>query len=161
MRRRLLTLLAAVALVLGVGTAAATYHASAASAATVGATGPITGYQGLCLDVRAAATADGTPVQVYTCNGTGAQTWTLTSGNQLQSLGKCLDVTGAGTANGTLVQLYTCNGTGAQVWQHQSNGEYLNPNSGKCLDDTGFGGSGTQVQIWACAASTNQQWSLP
>ena len=43
----------------------------------------------------------------------------------------------------------------------QSNGELLNPNSGKCLDDTGFGGSGTQVQIWACADSSNQQWTLP
>ena len=126
-----------------------------------GSTGPVTGYQGLCLDVRSAATADGTPVQVYTCNGTGAQTWTLTSSNQLQSLGKCLDVTGAGTANGTLVQLYTCNGTGAQTWVHQSNGEYINSNSGKCLDDTGYGASGTQAQIWTCADSSNQQWSLP
>jgi chitinase len=123
--------------------------------------GPVTGYQGLCLDVRGANSADGTPVQVYTCNGTNAQTWSLTSSNQLQALGKCLDVTAAGTANGTKVQLYTCNGTGAQVWQHQSNGEYVNPNSGKCLDDTGFGGSGTQAQIWACADSSNQQWSLP
>jgi glucosylceramidase len=126
-----------------------------------GGTGPITGYQGLCLDVRAANSADGTPVQVYTCNGTGAQTWTQASGNQLQALGKCLDVTGAGTADGTKVQLYTCNGTGAQLWQHQSNGEYLNPNSGKCLDDTGSGGSGTQAQIWTCTDAANQQWSLP
>jgi glucosylceramidase len=125
------------------------------------ATGPVTGYQGLCLDVRAAATADGTPVQVYTCNGTTAQQWTATTGSTLQSLGKCLDVTGAGTATGTLVQLYTCNGTGAQVWQHQTNGEYLNPSSGKCLDDTGSGGSGTQVQIWTCTDAANQQWSLP
>ncbi|HWG24281.1 ricin-type beta-trefoil lectin domain protein, partial [Actinospica sp.] len=123
--------------------------------------GPVTGYQGLCLDVRGATSTDSTPVQVYTCNGTTAQSWTLTSGNQLQALGKCLDVAGAGTANGALVQLYTCNGTGAQVWQHQSNGEYLNPNSGKCLDDTGSGGSGTQVQIWDCANTSNQQWSLP
>jgi glucosylceramidase len=123
--------------------------------------GPVTGYQGLCLDVRGASSADSTPVQVYTCNGTTAQSWTLTSSNQLQVLGKCLDVAGAGTANGTLAQLYTCNGSGAQVWQHQSNGEYLNPNSGKCLDDTGFGGSGTQVQIWDCTDSSNQQWSLP
>jgi glucosylceramidase len=123
--------------------------------------GPVTGYQGLCLDVRGASSADSTPVQVYTCNGTTAQSWTLTSSNQLQSLGKCLDVAAAGTANGTLVQLYTCNGTAAQTWQHQSNGEYINPNSGKCLDDTGFGGSGTQAQIWTCADSSNQQWSLP
>jgi chitinase len=123
--------------------------------------GPITGYQGLCLDDRSASTANFNPVQVYTCNGTNAQQWTIGTGNALQVLGKCLDVNAAGTANGTTVDLYDCNGTGAQVWQHQSNGEWVNPNSGKCLDDTGFGGSGTQVQIWACADSSNQQWSLP
>ena len=122
-----------------------------------GSTGPITGYQGLCLDDRSASTALFNPIQVYTCNGTAAQSWTVESNGSLQVLGDCLDVAGAGTANGTLVDLYTCNGTAAQVWQHQSNGELLNPNSGKCLDDTGFGGSGTQVQIWACADSSNQQ----
>jgi len=122
--------------------------------------GPVTGYQGLCLDDRAASTAPLNPVQVYTCNGTGAQQWTYTS-NTLKVLGNCLDVNSGGTANGTTVDLYPCNGTGAQVWQHQSNGEYLNPQSGKCLDDTGFGGSGTQAQIWACADGSNQQWSLP
>ena len=125
------------------------------------ATGQITGYQGLCLDDRSASTADSNPIQVYTCNGTNAQQWTVESNGTLQVLGKCLDVSAAGTANGTLVQLYTCNGTGAQAWTHQSNGELVNSNSGKCLDDTGFGGSGTQVQIWACADSSNQQWSIP
>ena len=126
-----------------------------------GSTGPVTGYEGLCLDDRSASTTPGNPVQVYTCNGTNAQSWTVESNGTLQTLGECLDVTGAGTANGTLVDLYTCNGTAAQVWQHQSNGELINPNSGKCLDDTGFGGSGTQVQIWACADSSNQQWNVP
>jgi chitinase len=126
-----------------------------------GPTGPITGYQGLCLDDRSASTADFNPIQVYTCNGTNAQNWTVASGNTLQVLGKCLDVDAAGTANGTVVDLYDCNGTAAQVWQPQSNGELLNPNSGKCLDDTGFGGSGTQVQIWSCADSSNQQWKIP
>ena len=123
--------------------------------------GPITGYQGLCLDDRSASTANFNPIQVYTCNGTNAQQWTVASGNTLQVLGNCLDVNGAGTANGTLVDLYTCNGTAAQAWVPQSNGELLNPNSGKCLDDTGSGGSGTQVQIWACADSANQQWNVP
>jgi chitinase len=126
-----------------------------------GATGPITGYEGLCLDDRSASTAEFNPIQVYTCNGTGAQSWTAESNNTLEVLGMCLDVDAAGTANGTTVDLYTCNGTGAQTWEHQSNGEYLNPESGKCLDDTGYGGSGTQAQIWACAATSNQTWSLP
>jgi beta-glucosidase len=131
-------------------------------AAPAGATtGAVTGYQGLCLDVRAANSADGTPVQVYTCNGTSAQSWTAEPGGTLQALGKCLDVTSGGTANGTLVDLYTCNGTGAQVWPPQSDGALVNPQSGKCLDDTGYGGSGTQVQIWSCTGNANQSWTLP
>jgi chitinase len=124
-------------------------------------TGTITGYEGLCLDDRSASTADFNPIQVYTCNGTNAQQWTVASGNALQVLGECLDVDAAGTANGTAVDLYTCNGTGAQAWEPQSDGELLNPASGKCLDDTGYGGSGTQVQIWACADTANQVWTLP
>jgi hypothetical protein len=127
-----------------------------------GTTGPVTGYEGLCMDVRGANSANFTPVQVYTCNGTNAQQWTVVqAGSTLHALGSCLDVDGAGTANGTTVDLYTCNGTGAQVWEPQSNGELYNPNSGKCLDDTGYGGSGTQLQIWACADTSNQQWNLP
>lgn len=130
---------------------------------TSGATGPITGHGGLdlCLDDRSASTANFNPIQVYTCNGTAAQQWTVASGNTLQVLGKCLDVAAGGTADGTLVDLYTCNGTGAQVWVPQSNGALLNPQSGKCLDDTGFGGSGTQVQIWSCSGNANQKWTLP
>jgi chitinase len=126
-----------------------------------GATGQVTGYQGLCLDDRSASTADFNPIQVYTCNGTNAQDWTVNSNGTLTVLGNCLDVAGAGTANGTLVDLYPCNGTGAQSWVHESNGELLNPSSGKCLDDTGYGGSGTQVQIWDCADTANQQWTVP
>jgi chitinase len=128
---------------------------------TTGTTGTITGYEGLCLDDSGASTANFNPIDVYTCNGTNAQQWTVASGNTLQVLGSCLDVDAAGTANGTAVDLYTCNGTGAQVWEPQSNGELLNPESGKCLDDTGYGGSGTHVQIWACADTANQQWDVP
>jgi Ricin-type beta-trefoil lectin domain/Glycosyl hydrolase family 12 len=126
-----------------------------------GATGPVVGYEGLCLDDRGASTAEYNPIQVYTCNGTGAQQWTVEPNNTLEVLGMCLDVDGAGTANGTLVDLYSCNGTGAQVWEPQPDGALLNPNSGKCLDDTGYGGSGTQVQIWSCSGNDNQSWTLP
>jgi Glycosyl hydrolase family 12/Ricin-type beta-trefoil lectin domain len=126
-----------------------------------GATGPVVGYEGLCLDDRGASTAEYNPIQVYTCNGTGAQQWTVGPNNTLEVLGMCLDVDGAGTANGTLVDLYSCNGTGAQVWEPQPDGALLNPNSGKCLDDTGYGGSGTQVQIWSCSGNDNQSWTLP
>ncbi|MEY9907258.1 alpha-L-fucosidase [Catenulispora sp. MAP12-49] len=125
------------------------------------AAGPITGYQGLCMDVRGASSADRTPVQLYGCNGTGAQQWTEPGDGTVTALGKCLDVTAGGTANGTLVQLYSCNGTGAQQWQPRPDGTMLNPQSGRCLDDTAFGGAGTQLEIWDCNGGTNQKWTQP
>jgi ricin-type beta-trefoil lectin protein len=39
-------------------------------------------YTGLCLDAGS-STADGTPLQVWTCNGTTAQNWTLPTGSSL------------------------------------------------------------------------------
>ncbi|RAG87257.1 hypothetical protein DN069_01600 [Streptacidiphilus pinicola] len=140
---------------LGLG---ATAHAATAA----GAVGQVTGYGGLCLDDRSASTANFNPVQVYTCNGSAAQQWTVGGDGTLRVLGKCLDINGGGTANGTAVDLYDCNGTGAQVWQPQSNGSLLNPQSGKCLDDTNWSTTpGTQAQIWACSGNANQQWTLP
>jgi hypothetical protein len=92
-------------------------------------TGPITGYGGLCVDVRGANSADFTPVQVYTCNGTDAQQWTVVeAGSTLHALGKCLDIDGGGTADGTTVDLYDCNDTAAQVFIPQSDGALYNRN---------------------------------
>ena len=123
-------------------------------------TGAIRGFGGKCVDVAGANPADGTPVQLFTCNGTGAQTWTR-QGATLQALGKCLDVTAAGTANGTPVQLYTCNGTAAQSWNQGANGSLVNSGSGKCLDATGNSSAdGTRLQIWSCGGSANQSWTL-
>ena len=150
------------ALVLTAGLLTFGQMATAPRAHAADPVGPITGYQGLCLDDRSASTANLNPIQVYTCNGTNAQNWTVNSAtNTLQDLGKCLDINSGGTANGTTVDLYDCNGSGAQVWVPQSNGALKNPQSGRCLDDTGFGGSGTQAQIWDCAGSSNQKWNLP
>jgi hypothetical protein len=132
---------------------------------TIGATappqGPVTGYQGLCLDDRNAATTNYNPIQVYTCNTTNAQQWTVASNRTLQVLGKCLDVNGGGTANGTVVDLYDCNNTGAQAWVPQPSGALVNPQSGKCLGDNGSGGSGTQAVISDCDGAADQQWTLP
>ena len=124
-------------------------------------TGPVTGLAGKCLDVNGANTADGTKVQLYTCNGSGAQRWTL-AGSTFQALGKCLDVSGGGTANGTKVQLWTCNGTGAQSWAPQADGTVRNPQSGRCLDvSQNNPADGQQIHIWDCLGAANQKWVLP
>jgi len=121
---------------------------------------PIHGFGGKCVDVAAANSANGTAIQLFTCNGTNAQQWTHT-GTTFRALGKCMDVTSAGTANGTTVQLWDCNGTNAQNWTQGANGRLVNSGSGKCLDATGpSSADGTRLQIWTCAGSANQSWTL-
>src|SRR4051794_11683592 len=79
--------------------------------------GPVTGLGGKCVDVASAGSANGTAVQLYDCNGSAAQSWTVGgSDNTVRALGKCLDVTAASTANAAKIQLYDCNGTAAQQW---------------------------------------------
>jgi len=127
-----------------------------------GATGAITGLAGKCVDVAGANSADGTQVQLYTCNGTGAQQWTRGTDGTLRALGKCLDVRGGSTADGARVQLYTCNGTGAQRWSYTSGHELVNPQANKCLDVTGNNSAdGTRLQIWTCTGGANQKWTVP
>lgn len=121
------------------------------------------GIPGKCLDVQSSATADGTHVQLYGCNGTNAQKWTYApgAGGTLRALGKCLDVNSGGTANFTKVQLWQCNGSGAQRWTTGPNSSLINPQSGRCLDDPGSStADGTQLQIYDCNGTGAQQWTL-
>lgn len=126
-----------------------------------GAAGPVSGPAGKCLDVREARSADGTPVQLYTCNGSGAQKWTVGFDQSLRAFGKCLDVAGGGTTNGVPVQLWSCNGSGAQVWVPQGDGSLRNPQSGRCLDVPGGNTvDGQRLQIWDCNGTPAQQWQV-
>jgi glucosylceramidase len=127
-----------------------------------GGTGQITGLGGKCVDVASGSSANGSAVQLYDCNGSAAQQWTVGSDGTIRALGKCMDLTSAGTANGTQVQLYDCNGTAAQQWSKGSSSSLVNPVSGKCLDATGpSSANGTRLQIWTCTGATNQQWTTP
>ncbi|MFI9387068.1 glycoside hydrolase family 19 protein [Kutzneria sp. NPDC052558] len=148
------------ALLAGVAAAIALVVVPALPAAA--ATGTITGLAGKCVDVAGANSANGTAVQLYDCNGTGAQQWNVVGNGQIQALGKCLDVASGGTANGSLVQLYDCNGTGAQNWTVSAARDIVNVASNKCLDVTGNNSAnGTRLQIWDCAGTANQKWNAP
>ncbi|WP_419668138.1 lectin [Streptomyces sp. 2-1] len=124
--------------------------------------GEVRGVNGKCLDVDNAQTADGTKVQIWTCNTSAAQKWTVPGDGTLRVLGKCLDVSEGASADGTRIQLWTCNGSGAQTWAAQSDGTVRNPQSGKCLDASGgTWNDGTAVHLWTCHANANQKWTLP
>jgi type 1 glutamine amidotransferase len=124
-------------------------------------TGPITGSSGKCVDVAGGNSADGTKIQLLTCNRGTSQQWTV-SGTTLRALNKCMGVAGGSTANGAQVQLSTCNGSGGQNWAAGANGSLVNSQSGKCLDaNGGSSADGTQLIIWTCHGGTNQRWTIP
>ncbi len=113
-----------------------------------------------CADVRGASSADGTPIQIYDCNGTIAQQWTYT-GNTLRALGKCMDISGSGTANGARIVLWPCHGGQNQVWQMRADQTVYNPRSGRCLEIPNSNTTnGTQLIIWDCNAGPKQRWRL-
>lgn len=125
-------------------------------------TGSVTGVAGKCIDLPNSNTASGTPLQLWGCNGTGAQQVTFVADGTLRVLGKCLDVTQSGTANGTQVQLWDCNGTAAQQWIYTPGKDMVNPQANKCLDASGgTGADGSRLVIWDCTGAVNQKWTPP
>jgi predicted alpha-1,2-mannosidase len=126
--------------------------------------GPVTSGAGanICLDDRSSSTTPGNPVQIWGCDGTAAQSWTVATDGTIRTLGLCLDVFGGGTTNGTLIDLYTCNGGANQQWTSGANGSLVNPSSGLCLDDPAATTTqGTQLQLYTCNGTAAQDWTLP
>jgi hypothetical protein len=121
----------------------------------------ITNPANMCVDVRGGNSANGTPVQLWTCNGTAEQQLTTQPDGTIHVLGKCLDVSGNGIASGTAVQLQDCNGFGGETWATSSQA-LVNPASGRCLDSAGGNtAAGTPLQISDCNAAASQRWTLP
>ncbi|MDX6261305.1 MAG: hypothetical protein QOH84_2993 [Kribbellaceae bacterium] len=116
---------------------------------------------GKCMDVAAANSADGTPVQLYDCNGSAAQQWTRPGDGTIRALGKCLDVAGGATADGTKLQIATCSGNAAQQFTYSAAQDLVNPQANKCVDiPSANTANGSRLQIWTCNGSAAQKWTI-
>ena len=125
---------------------------------------------GKCVDARSAASANGTVIQQYACNGTQAQHFQFqpTSGDFVRinirlNSAQVLDVTNVSTADGAPIQLWVYSSGNNQQWQPvaEAGGSYrfVNRLSGKCLTATGSADS-TQLVQYACNGSPSQSFSL-
>ncbi|MGW5304629.1 ricin-type beta-trefoil lectin domain protein [Streptomyces griseoluteus] len=126
----------------------------------------VEGAAGKCLDVQGGGTANGTPVQIYTCNDGSPQRWQLIGykgGLSLLNIKsqKCLDVQGAKNANGTKIQIWTCNSSEGQQWKFnvRAAGELRNVATDKCLDLSTFDNS-TDSRLWTCDGSSRQKFRV-
>jgi hypothetical protein len=104
---------------------------------------------GYCLDIYNCGTADGTPIEIFTChlNDTNScsqsknQLWNVNSDGTITSVmdDKCLDVY---DFTGPSVETWTCNGGPNQKWTFQSDGT-LKSGENLCLDVQG------DLEVWA------------
>ncbi|HZP53293.1 serine/threonine protein kinase [Actinocrinis sp.] len=122
----------------------------------------INAHSNTCMDTAGRIFADGTKEDIWSCNGTPAQSWTLTPAGQLTEDGGkyCLDDFGLEKNPGTQVVLWSCNGGVNQQWTIQPNGTILSANAGLCIDVSGKGtNDGTPLVLWPCDGSPSQQWA--
>jgi predicted alpha-1,6-mannanase (GH76 family) len=120
------------------------------------------GMTGFCVDDWHDGSANNNVVDLFSCNGSMAQTWTINSNGTIGINGKCLDLYQANTSNDGKVDLWPCNGGKTQQWQVESDATIYNKDSGKCLDDPGWSTTGgTQLDIYTCNGGNNQIWYTP
>ncbi|GAA1000957.1 RICIN domain-containing protein [Acrocarpospora macrocephala] len=127
---------------------------------------------GKCVDARAAASANGTAVQQYSCNGSTAQSWQFqaTSGgyfrvNSALNAAQVWDVTNVSAADSAPIQLWAYGGGNNQQWQavEEPGGSYhfVNRLSGKCLDVPGAAtGDSVQFQQYTCNGTAAQSFTF-
>lgn len=126
----------------------------------------VPGAKGNCLDVQGGAKTNGTPVQIYTCNGGASQQWTLEGSEgdlHLRNVGslKCLDVAGNKSANGTKIQISDCYKSAGQSWKGdaRATSPLKSVTTGKCLDLSAVT-KGTDARLWDCKDASAQKFLI-
>jgi hypothetical protein len=131
------------------------------AAANSGTAGTIRQHGGsnLCLDDPSSKTANGTPIDLATCNGKSNQTWTAAQDGTIRVLGHCLESSGA-----SLI-LMTCNTSPAEQWRAATHGALVSVRYGTCLNGpSAAAASGTRPTLATCqntASKVNQHWTRP
>ncbi len=128
---------------------------------------------GKCVDAAGGSAVDGTWVQQYTCNGTGAQQWRFTATDSgyyriglASATGAVWDVSGGSgaTGDGVKVNLWTYLSGTNQQWLPEAVGSgyrFRARHSAKCLDVPGAStADAIQLQQWTCNGSAAQSFLL-
>ncbi len=102
-------------------------------------------------------------MQLYDCNSTGAQIWSVgNSDHSIGALGRFLDVTAASGATGRKIQVYDRNGTAALKWAAGAGGTLINTGSGRRPDVlNNSAANGDRLRPGARGTGANQKWTLP
>jgi hypothetical protein len=119
-------------------------------------TGAIRGQNGVCLDLSDGVASDYNDIQVFTCNGTLAQSFTLATDGTLRVSDKCVLPVGD-----LSVRIVSCDGRSTAKWRTSGQQVINTANNGCLTDPLGGRRPGTRVLVLPCAGSAKQRWSLP
>ncbi|KAJ3512418.1 hypothetical protein NMY22_g15336 [Coprinellus aureogranulatus] len=117
-----------------------------------------------CIDVRGNVLANGTPVQIYDCNGSAAQKWVIQSGStkvRLANTNFCLDA-GSTPGNGVQMKIWQCyDNLAAQQWYFTPDNRIALEGQGQCLDLPSGNEANSQVlQTWTSVPSSQHSSKL-
>jgi len=145
-----------------IGTGILDAYAAVASVVATDGDGQIIGMGGKCLDAAGGGTGNGTPIQVWSCNGFSQQKWFATvSGAGLMGVpsGRNLDAVGYGITDGTRLQLWGATGASNQAWRFTNSA--IVGVGGKVMDAVNGGSAnGTKLQLWDSLGNPQQTWNF-
>jgi hypothetical protein len=119
---------------------------------------------GLCLSVTGASTSAGATADIYTCNGSASETWTVETNGTIvgNNSGLCLSASGNSSALKTTADINTCDGDAYEKWTVESNGTLVEGASGLCLSVTGASTAPkATADLYTCNGSVSENWTLP
>ncbi|MFI2612514.1 polymorphic toxin-type HINT domain-containing protein [Kitasatospora sp. NPDC018619] len=144
----------------GTGTSALTWNSEGKLASYTAPT-RITGNGGTCITTAGGSNANGTNLQISTCNNNGSQLYTAAN-SKLVVLDKCVQA--MGTTAGAAVQVQACDNSAAQSWNARPDGTIHNPASDLCLAVPGDVTTvNTALALGTCANTVpaGQKWTVP
>jgi hypothetical protein len=118
---------------------------------------------GLCLSVTGASTAPGATADLYTCNGSASENWTVNGDGTItgNNSGLCLSTSGNNPALKTTADINTCDGDSYEKWTVGANGTTVNGASGLCLSVTGAATVNyATADLYTCNNSVSESWTV-
>ena len=134
-----------------------TFSASASENTTL-----VGGLSGKCLSVTGGSATAGALADIYTCNGTTSENWTLRSDGAVVggASGDCLQGTDSATGLKAGAQIEPCTGATDQQWTVTPSGTLVGVASGLCLSVSGAStADGATADTYTCNGSASERWS--
>jgi len=115
----------------------------------------------MCLDIPGGLKRTVYPIQTWSCNNTGAQSFRVSNGQIINTNSNlCLDLKDGSTGIGTLVGQTNCNGSETQQFIYNAN-KTISPKKApeKCLEvKGGVSYQGAPIVLGECQGLKHQQW---